>query len=97
MRYVLRIIELVLLVLLIAVTVQNSHPVDFKLFFGQVWSAPLIVFLLVFFIAGAAVGLLATLSYYLRLRRQLSLLKKELRNRPPSPRVVHDPSDALAD
>ncbi|UGA40901.1 hypothetical protein JOS77_22925 [Chromobacterium haemolyticum] len=49
MRYLLRIVELALLVFLIAVTVQNSHAVEFKLFFGQSWSAPLIVFLLLFF------------------------------------------------
>ncbi|BEV71832.1 MULTISPECIES: lipopolysaccharide assembly LapA domain-containing protein [unclassified Paludibacterium] len=96
MRYLLRIVELALLVLLIAITVQNSHIVEFKLFFGQSWSAPLIVFLLGFFIAGAAVGLLATFTYYLRMRRELSQLKKELRQRPQG-QVESDPSDALAD
>ncbi|WP_054284712.1 lipopolysaccharide assembly protein LapA domain-containing protein [Gulbenkiania mobilis] len=95
MRYLLRIIELALLLLLIAVTVQNSHSVDFKLFFGHMWSAPLIVFLLVFFAVGVVVGLLATFSYYLRMRRELSQLKKELRNRPQSQTIV-DPSDAIA-
>ena len=76
MRYLLRIVELALLVFLIAVTVQNSHAVEFKLFFGESWSAPLIVFLLLFFVAGALVGLLATLGYYLRSRKELSQLKK---------------------
>ncbi|KIA81501.1 LapA family protein [Chromobacterium amazonense] len=97
MRYLLRIVELALLLLLIAVTVQNSHAVEFKLFFGQSWSAPLIVFLLLFFVAGAIVGLLATFSFYLKNRRELSQLKKELRNRPPARKTVNDPSDALAD
>ncbi|PRP70498.1 hypothetical protein BUE93_12725 [Chromobacterium amazonense] len=97
MRYLLRIVELALLLLLIAVTVQNSHAVEFKLFFGQSWSAPLIVFLLLFFVAGAIVGLLATFSFYLKNRRELSQLKKELRNRPPVRKTVNDPSDALAD
>ncbi|TDR82837.1 LapA family protein [Paludibacterium purpuratum] len=96
MRYLLRIVELALLVLLIAITVQNSHIVEFKLFFGESWSAPLIVFLLGFFIAGAAVGLLATFTYYLRMRRELSQLKKELRQRPQS-QVESDPSDALVE
>ncbi|MCD5361459.1 MULTISPECIES: lipopolysaccharide assembly LapA domain-containing protein [Chromobacterium] len=97
MRYLLRIVELALLVFLIAVTVQNSHAVEFKLFFGESWSAPLIVFLLLFFVAGALVGLLATLGYYLRSRKELSQLKKELRNRPPASKVISDPSDAIAD
>ncbi|QEL55796.1 LapA family protein [Chromobacterium paludis] len=97
MRYLLRIVELALLLLLVAVTVQNSHAVEFKLFFGQSWSAPLIVFLLLFFVAGALVGLLATFSFYLKTRRELSQLKKELRSRPPVRKTVSDPSDALAD
>lgn len=96
MRYLVRIIELLLLIVLITITVQNSHAVELKLFFGQVITAPLIVFLLVFFIAGALVGLLATLGYYLRMRRELSQLKKELRNR-QAVRHVPDPSDALAE
>lgn len=95
MRYLLRIVELALLVVLVAITVQNSQLVTFKLFLGQTWSAPLIVFLLGFFVAGAAVGLLATFTYYLRMRRELSHLKKELRKQPQS-QVESDPSDALA-
>ncbi|UGA36999.1 LapA family protein [Chromobacterium haemolyticum] len=42
-------------------------------------------------------GLLATLGYYLRSRKELSQLKKELRNRPPASKVISDPSDAIAD
>jgi putative membrane protein len=97
MRYLIRLIEIALLILLVAVTVQNSHSVEFRLFFGQVWSAPLIVFLLLFFVAGAAIGLLATFTYYLKMRRELSQLKKELRLRQQARSTTADPSDALAD
>ncbi|MCL6261983.1 MULTISPECIES: LapA family protein [Craterilacuibacter] len=96
MRYFIRLIEIILLVILVAVTVQNSAVVEFKLLFGQSWHAPLILFLLLFFVAGAVIGLISTFSYYLRVRRELSQLKKELRNRQAG-RVSADPSDALAD
>ncbi len=96
MRYLFRLFELLVLVLLIAVTVQNSAVVEFKLFFGQSWQAPLILLLLIFFVAGALIGLVATFAYSLRVRRELSQLKKELRSRQGS-KVVVDPSDALAD
>lgn len=96
MRYIVRLLEVILLLVLVSVTVQNSAVVEFKLFFGHVWHAPLILFLLLFFVAGAAVGLISTFSYYLRVRRELSTLKKELRTRQAS-RVSADPSDALAD
>ncbi|MDN0076455.1 LapA family protein [Crenobacter sp. SG2303] len=97
MRYLIRLIEIALLILLVAVTVQNSHSVEFRLFFGQVWSAPLIVFLLLFFVAGAAIGLLATFTYYLKMRRELSQLKKEMRLQQQGRSTTADPSDALAD
>jgi putative membrane protein len=97
MRYLVRLLELVLLVLLVAVTVQNSAIVEFKLFFGQSWNAPLILLLLVFFVAGVLIAMLATFTYSLRVRRELSQLKKELRSRQASSRVTKDPSDALAD
>jgi putative membrane protein len=96
MRYLLRVVEIFLLIVLVAITVENSHAVELHLFFGQVISAPLIVFLLVFFVAGALIGLLATLGYYLRMRRELSQLKKEIRSRQTG-RYVPDPSDALAE
>lgn len=96
MRYLIRLLEVVILLILIAVTVQNSSVVEFKLFFGHSWQAPLILFLLIFFVAGAVIGLLATFTYTLRMRRELSQLKKELRTRQTA-RTVSDPSDALAD
>ena len=96
MRYLMRIVELAVLVLLIAITIQNSQPVSFHLFFGQSWNLPLIVFLLGFFIVGILMGSLAMLPYYVRMRRELSKLKKDLRQRPPS-QVASDPSDALAE
>ena len=98
MRYLFRLFELLLLVLLVAVTVQNSALVEFKLFLGHSWQVPLILLLLIFFVAGALIGLLATFAYSLRVRRELSQLKKELRSRPAAAnKVVVDPSDALAD
>ncbi|WP_028533919.1 LapA family protein [Paludibacterium yongneupense] len=96
MRYLLRIVELALLVLLVAITVQNSQSVEFRLFFGQSWNAPLIVYLLGFFVGGILLGLLGTFSYYLRMRRELSHLKKELRQLHQG-KVPNDPSDVLAD
>lgn len=95
MRYLLRIVEGVLLVLLVAISVKNSHSVEFKLFLGVKWDAPLIVFLLVFFVIGVVTGLSATLTYYIRMRREVSQLKKQLRQSASS-KVVSDPSDAIA-
>ncbi len=56
-------------------------------FFGLdlVWRAPLVVFLLVFFVAGAALGLLGVVPTLFRQRREIGRLRRELRAtaRPP--------------
>ena len=49
-----------------------------------------------FFAVGAAFGLAAGFTYSLKLRRQLTALKKELRARQQT-QVTHDPSDSIAD
>lgn len=69
-------------------------------FFGLdlVWRAPLVVFLLVFFVAGAALGLLGVVPTLFRQRREIGRLRREVRAtaravpgngtlQPPSPDV----------
>lgn len=97
MRYVIWALKLLVFILLLALAMQNTLPVTLHLFLGYVWEAPLIVLLLAFFSTGAALGLMAGFVYYLRLRRELKVLKKELRQRSaPMSSVVDDPSDAIA-
>ena len=85
MRYVIWALKLLVFILLLALAMQNTLPVTLHLFLGYVWEAPLIVLLLAGFV------------YYLRLRRELTVLKKELRQRSaPMSSVVDDPSDAIA-
>ena len=50
-------------------------------FFGvdAVWRAPLVIFLLAFFAAGALLGLLAVVPTWFRLRREIGRLRRELR------------------
>ena len=55
-----------------------------------------VLLLLAFFAVGAAFGLAAGFTYSLKLRRQLTALKKELRARQQT-QVTHDPSDSIAD
>jgi uncharacterized integral membrane protein len=61
-----------LLVFLVALgfALKNTHPVTFVSYLGYAWQAPLIVMLLVAFVAGALAGILALLPHLIRLRRQ---------------------------
>jgi lipopolysaccharide assembly protein A len=82
MRYVLWIVKLGLFVLMLTFAVKNTEPVTVTYFLGQQWRAPLIFVLLIFFCLGAALGLLAALGHLLRQRRQIAVLKREVRPEP---------------
>jgi lipopolysaccharide assembly protein A len=61
--------------------VRNTDSVTLRFYFGQAWQMPLIVALLVFFVFGAALGVIACLSRLLRQRREVVVLKRALRAR----------------
>ena len=61
---------------------KNTDPVSLRLYFDQVWQAPLILVLLVFFAAGAAIGRARHARHGVRQRREIARLQRELRSRP---------------
>lgn len=66
-----------LFVLLLGFALKNTDPVTVRYYFGVAWQAPLVVVLLVIFVLGAAGGILATLGYMLRQRREIGRLKRQ--------------------
>ena len=75
-------LRIILFLALFLLALKNTDTVSLWLYFGQVWQAPLILVLLVFFAAGAAMGVLATLATVFRQRREIARLRRELRTRP---------------
>jgi lipopolysaccharide assembly protein A len=69
-------IRLALFVLLLAFAAKNVAPVKLQFYFDLMLEAPLVLWLLVFFALGALFGVAAVLGTVLRLRRQISLLKR---------------------
>jgi len=65
--------------LLLGFAVKNSDNVAVRYFLGMEWQAPLVFVLLVFFAAGIALGVMASLGIIVRQRRQILGLKRELR------------------
>ncbi|MGH8723181.1 MAG: lipopolysaccharide assembly protein LapA domain-containing protein, partial [Burkholderiales bacterium] len=55
-------IRIALFILLLAFAARNTEPVTLRFYFDFAWEAPLVVLLLAFFVAGAALGLLAVLG-----------------------------------
>jgi lipopolysaccharide assembly protein A len=79
MRYVSWVLRLLLFLLLLGFAVKNSEIVTLHYYLGYEWQAPLVLVILMFFTFGAAVGVVASLGFLFRQRRDIAALKKELR------------------
>ena len=82
MRVIAWTLRIILFLALFLFALKNTDAVSLRLYFDQVWQAPLILVLLVFFVAGAAMGVLATLATVFRQRREIGRLQRELGTRP---------------
>lgn len=80
MRVVAWLFRAVLFLVALGFALSNTGVTELR-FFGvdAVWRAPLVVFLLAFFVAGAALGLLAVVPSVFRQRREVSRLRREIR------------------
>ena len=89
-------LRIILFLALFLFALKNTDVVSLHLYFDQVWQAPLVLVLLVFFVAGAAIGVLATLSTVFRQRREIARLQRELRSRTREPSVAPPVADGDA-
>ena len=64
--------KLAVFLLVLGFALKNTHPVNFVSYLGYTWQSPLIVMLLIAFLLGALIGLLALLPHLFRLRRQVA-------------------------
>lgn len=79
MRYLLWLLKFALFVLILSFAVKNTDTVGVRYYLGYEWQAPLVLVLLVFFCLGAAVGIVASFTHLFRQRREIVVLKRELR------------------
>ena len=91
----------VVIVFLVWIALKNVGEVEVVWLPGQSSKAPLIIWLLVFFVSGVIIGLLAWLPTYVRQRGEISRLRKNAAQvaampAPPdstNPRLVVPPQD----
>ncbi len=76
MRAVLWGCRIVVFLFLLAFALQNTEPVNVRLFFDAGWQAPLVIVLLAFFVGGAALGVMSLLGTVFGQRREISRLKR---------------------
>ncbi|HEY0664627.1 MAG TPA: LapA family protein [Gallionella sp.] len=81
MRYFNWFLRVVLFLALLGLAVKNDQPITMRYFFGFEWQSSLVVILLLFFAAGAAVGVLSMLASLLKQRLEIASLKRDLRIR----------------
>ena len=84
MRIVTWTIRVLVFLLLIAFAAKNVEPVTLRFYFDLALQTPLVLALFGFFALGALFGVLSLLTTVLRLRREISLLKRP-RAEPPPP------------
>ena len=79
MRYVMWAIKLVIFAVVVLFAYKNMAPVDVQLFgAAQIISVPLVVVMVVAFVAGTLLGVLLMLPSTWRRRREASQLKRDL-------------------
>jgi lipopolysaccharide assembly protein A len=70
-------IRAIIFIFLVVFAIQNTDPVNLRLFPGAIWQAPLVIALLAFFVGGVVMGALSLLGVIFRQRREISRLKRE--------------------
>lgn len=83
MRYISWAIRILLFLVLLGFALKNTDPVLIRFYLGAQWEAPLVVVLVLVFAAGAVAGILASLGQAFRQRREIVLLRKQVRAQPP--------------
>ncbi|HVL77637.1 MAG TPA: LapA family protein [Noviherbaspirillum sp.] len=78
MKYVFRIVAVLLFLVFFGFALKNTQDVALEFFWGYELRGPLVLLLLGFFVAGAALGILAMLPTVFRHRRDLSQHKQRL-------------------
>lgn len=78
MKYLVWSLRAFLFLILLSFAVKNDQNIVLKYFFGYEWHGSLVLVLLFFFLAGAAVGVLAVMFHMLHQRKEISVLKKQL-------------------
>lgn len=78
MKSVFWVIKLAMFFVALTFALKNTDNVTVRYYLGAEWQAPLIFVILVVFCLGAAAGVTASLGHVIRLRREVSRLRKRV-------------------
>jgi uncharacterized integral membrane protein len=77
MQAFLWILRFAIVLVLVWFAVKNAQQIEINGLPGQVWQAPLVFVLLVVFVAGVVIGLLAWVPTVIRQRREIGRLRRD--------------------
>jgi putative membrane protein len=95
MQSVVWILRFVIVVVLVWFAVKNAQVITIYGLPGQEWPAPLVFVLLIVFIAGMVIGLLAWVPTVVRQRREIGRLRKAAANPLPTPPATIEPPHGI--
>ena len=76
MQPIIWIVRFLVVVILVWFAVKNAHEIELNGFLDQKWKAPLVFVLLVVFVTGVIIGLLAWIPTVVRQRREIARLRR---------------------
>jgi uncharacterized integral membrane protein len=80
---------------LFAFAIKNTDPVSVHFFFDTDWQAPLVIIVLAFFSAGAALGAISLLGTIFSLRRDASRLRNDLKQAQAVLKTAQPPESSI--
>jgi uncharacterized integral membrane protein len=80
-RYLSWLGRIILFLVLVGFALRNQNEITVRFYLGSEWHAPLILVILIFVIIGVVIGILGSLSYVLRQRRELIHLRRRARDK----------------
>jgi putative membrane protein len=95
MQAVVWILRFVIVVILVWFAVKNAQVIELNGLPGQVWQAPLVFVLLIVFVAGMLIGLLAWVPTVVRQRREVARLRKAAASPAPAASDAPEPPHGI--
>jgi putative membrane protein len=93
MRVLAWLLRAALFLVALAFALSNTRTAEMRFIgFDAAWSAPLVVFLLTFFVAGLVVGLAAVVPTWYRQRREIASLRRRIDTDARAPASVPTPT-----
>lgn len=96
MKYLFRIVAVLLFAVFFGFALKNTQEVALAFFWNYEWRGPLVLMLLGFFVSGAALGIFAMLPTLFRHRREIARHRQRVAKLEQAQKSIAPPADAIS-